>query len=247
VQARLFGVTAHDPLVLSAGLAPLEVSAGIAALLRAGGLPEWILSGHFGLSNRRTPPNVGSLVAGKSTLAKDFAGRHNAMLLVQNELLDHLFPGKITGIPGFIERSSRSRNALMPQFARSCRKAFQWYSTFLAIQRHSVRGSAKYSSARMSSMSCTSSMGQTPCADVTQPVLTHPDSVVIVQTLRQPEQERRVRDVVPQRAVGEGRAGSEIGCRVPARSNVSPPHVTWRSLVQRESRCLLYPVRHRSR
>jgi putative ABC transport system permease protein len=36
LQARLFGVLAHDPLVLSAGLALLAVSAGIAALLPAG-------------------------------------------------------------------------------------------------------------------------------------------------------------------------------------------------------------------
>jgi hypothetical protein len=104
----------------------------------------------------------GKMVAGKFTLAKDLAERHNAVLLVQDELLDHLFPGEITDIPRFIERSSRSRNALMPHICAVLSKAFQWYSTFLAIQRHSVRGSAKNSSPHMSSMSCTSSMGQTP-------------------------------------------------------------------------------------
>jgi predicted permease len=36
LQARLFGVTAHDPLVLAGGLAVLALSAGIAALLPAG-------------------------------------------------------------------------------------------------------------------------------------------------------------------------------------------------------------------
>jgi ABC-type antimicrobial peptide transport system permease subunit len=36
LQARLFGVTAHDPLVLFAGVSLLVLSAGIAALLPAG-------------------------------------------------------------------------------------------------------------------------------------------------------------------------------------------------------------------
>lgn len=36
LQARLFGVAAHDPLVISAGLALLALSAGVAALLPAG-------------------------------------------------------------------------------------------------------------------------------------------------------------------------------------------------------------------
>jgi ABC-type antimicrobial peptide transport system permease subunit len=36
LQARLFGVTAHDPLVLSGGVSLLVLSAGIAALLPAG-------------------------------------------------------------------------------------------------------------------------------------------------------------------------------------------------------------------
>jgi ABC-type antimicrobial peptide transport system permease subunit len=36
LQARLFGVGANDPLVISAGLALLALSAGIAALLPAG-------------------------------------------------------------------------------------------------------------------------------------------------------------------------------------------------------------------
>ena len=56
----------------------------------------------------------GKMAAGKSTLARDLAQRENAVLIVQDELLDHLFPGEITDIPGFIKYSSRLRNALGP-------------------------------------------------------------------------------------------------------------------------------------
>ena len=56
----------------------------------------------------------GKMAAGKSTLARDLAERHNAVLLVQDEFLDKLFPGEITDIPGFIDRSSRLRDALTP-------------------------------------------------------------------------------------------------------------------------------------
>jgi predicted kinase len=54
----------------------------------------------------------GKMAAGKSTLARDLADRENAILLVQDELLDSLFPGEITDIPGFVKYSSRLNNAL---------------------------------------------------------------------------------------------------------------------------------------
>src|SRR5438270_8257499 len=56
----------------------------------------------------------GKMAAGKSTLARDLAERENAILLVQDEFLDRLFPGEITDIPGFIKRSSRLNDALAP-------------------------------------------------------------------------------------------------------------------------------------
>jgi len=56
----------------------------------------------------------GKMAAGKSTLARELAQRDNALLLVQDEFLDHLFPGEITDVPGFVEYSSRLRNALGP-------------------------------------------------------------------------------------------------------------------------------------
>jgi predicted kinase len=54
----------------------------------------------------------GKMAAGKSTLARDLASRENAVLLVQDELLDRLFPGEITDIPGFVKYSSRLNDAL---------------------------------------------------------------------------------------------------------------------------------------
>src|SRR5215467_5791144 len=56
----------------------------------------------------------GKMAAGKSTLAKELAQRENAILLVQDEFLDHLFPGEITDIPDFVKYSSRLKNALAP-------------------------------------------------------------------------------------------------------------------------------------
>ena len=56
----------------------------------------------------------GKMAAGKSTLARELAEHRNAILLVQDELLEQLFPGEITDIPGFLDRSSRLRNAITP-------------------------------------------------------------------------------------------------------------------------------------
>jgi predicted kinase len=56
----------------------------------------------------------GKMAAGKSTLAKQLARQEHAVLLVQDEFLDHLFPDEITDMPGFVRYSSRLRNALGP-------------------------------------------------------------------------------------------------------------------------------------
>ena len=56
----------------------------------------------------------GKMAAGKSTLARDLARQENAVLLVQDEFLDSLFPGEITDIPGFVKYSARLRDALAP-------------------------------------------------------------------------------------------------------------------------------------
>lgn len=56
----------------------------------------------------------GKMAAGKSTLARDLAAREKAVLLVQDDLLDSLFPGEITDIQAFLKCSSRLKNALTP-------------------------------------------------------------------------------------------------------------------------------------
>ena len=56
----------------------------------------------------------GKMAAGKSTLSKQLAERENAVLLVQDEFLERLFPGEIVDISGFMKYSSRLKDALGP-------------------------------------------------------------------------------------------------------------------------------------
>jgi predicted kinase len=56
----------------------------------------------------------GKMASGKSTLARDLAVRENAVLLVQDDFLNALFPGEIIDIPSFVNRYTRLRNALTP-------------------------------------------------------------------------------------------------------------------------------------
>lgn len=56
----------------------------------------------------------GKMAAGKSTLARDLAARTEAVLIVQDEFLQRLFPGEIIDVAAFLDRSSRLRNALTP-------------------------------------------------------------------------------------------------------------------------------------
>jgi predicted kinase len=66
----------------------------------------------------RTPGKLfflcGKMAAGKSTLARELAKREDAILLVQDEFLDHLYPNEITDIPTFVKCSSQLRHALEP-------------------------------------------------------------------------------------------------------------------------------------
>ena len=56
----------------------------------------------------------GKMAAGKSSLARNLAVRENAVLLVQDEFLEALFPGEITDVQAFLERYSRLKKALRP-------------------------------------------------------------------------------------------------------------------------------------
>ena len=54
----------------------------------------------------------GKMASGKSTLAAELARAEGAILLVQDEFLEKLFPGEIVDIPTFVKYSTRLRKAL---------------------------------------------------------------------------------------------------------------------------------------
>ncbi|HLJ89976.1 MAG TPA: ATP-binding protein [Candidatus Angelobacter sp.] len=56
----------------------------------------------------------GKMAAGKSTLARALVEREHAILLVEDEFLNALFPGEITDIPGYVRCSSRLKSVLLP-------------------------------------------------------------------------------------------------------------------------------------
>lgn len=54
----------------------------------------------------------GKMAAGKSTHARELARKKNAVLFVQDEFLDALYPGEIRDIKDFVKCSARVRDAL---------------------------------------------------------------------------------------------------------------------------------------
>ena len=72
----------------------------------------------------------GKMAAGKSSLARDLAERENAILFVQDQFLDSLFPGEIVDIPGFVKCSSRLNNALAPHICALLSKGISFVLDF---------------------------------------------------------------------------------------------------------------------
>ncbi len=54
----------------------------------------------------------GKMAAGKSTLAIELAKENNAILLIEDDWLSHLYPEEITNIPEYIRYSVRLKNIL---------------------------------------------------------------------------------------------------------------------------------------
>jgi predicted kinase len=77
----------------------------------------------------------GKMAAGKSTLARNLAARENAVLLVQDELLDALFPGEITDVQTFVQCYSRLKNALTPHICALLSKGISVVLDFAAATR----------------------------------------------------------------------------------------------------------------
>ena len=56
----------------------------------------------------------GKMAAGKSTLARELAARENAMLFVQDEWLDALYPNGVINVATYLEYSGRINKLLAP-------------------------------------------------------------------------------------------------------------------------------------
>ena len=56
----------------------------------------------------------GKMAAGKTTHARELAKSKNAVIFVQDELLDALYPGEIRAIDDFVKYSARVREAVSP-------------------------------------------------------------------------------------------------------------------------------------
>lgn len=56
----------------------------------------------------------GKMAAGKSTLARTIADRENAVLFVQDQWLDTLYPNMIVNVASYIEYSGRINRVLAP-------------------------------------------------------------------------------------------------------------------------------------
>ena len=56
----------------------------------------------------------GKIAAGKSTLAKELAARHDAVLLIEDDWLSKLYPGELSSIDDYVEYSSRLHTILAP-------------------------------------------------------------------------------------------------------------------------------------
>jgi predicted kinase len=54
----------------------------------------------------------GKMAAGKSVRARELARTRNAVIFVQDAILDTLYPGEIRDIPDFVKYSARVRDAL---------------------------------------------------------------------------------------------------------------------------------------
>lgn len=84
----------------------------------------------------------GKMAAGKSTLARELASREEAILFVQDELLDRLYPGEIQDLADFVRCSSRLREALSPVIEQLLQKGSTVVLDFPGTPENSALGSA---------------------------------------------------------------------------------------------------------
>lgn len=77
----------------------------------------------------------GKMAAGKSTVARHLAECENAVLLVQDELLDALFPNEINDVSSFVKCFTRLKNALTPHICALLSKGIPVVLDFAAATR----------------------------------------------------------------------------------------------------------------
>ena len=83
----------------------------------------------------------GKMAAGKSTLARQLADRENAVLMIQDQLLDTLFPGLVLNVASYLEYAGRINRVVATQAAAirwssmAPRAEMQWPSTQPASPR----------------------------------------------------------------------------------------------------------------
>ncbi|MEO7133198.1 MAG: ATP-binding protein [Vicinamibacterales bacterium] len=78
----------------------------------------------------------GKMAAGKSTLAKQLAEREDAVLLVQDDLLDTLFPGLIVNVASYLEYAGRNNKMVAPPVAAILSKGVSVVLDFPANTRN---------------------------------------------------------------------------------------------------------------
>jgi predicted kinase len=76
------------------------------------------------------------MAAGKSTLAKRLAERENAILMIQDALLDTLFPGLIVNVASYLEYSGRINKMVAPQVSAILAKGVNVVLDFPANTRN---------------------------------------------------------------------------------------------------------------
>jgi predicted kinase len=92
----------------------------------------------MGMETRRSAKLLflcGKMAAGKSTLARALAEREDAVLLVEDEFLDRLFPGEIRDISDYVRCSVRIRTALAPHIGELISKGMSVVLDFAANTR----------------------------------------------------------------------------------------------------------------
>ncbi len=78
----------------------------------------------------------GKMASGKSTLAKQLAEREDAVLLVQDEWLDTLFPGLIVNVASYLEYAGRINKMAAPHVAAILSKGVSVVLDFPANTRN---------------------------------------------------------------------------------------------------------------